>query len=365
MKIVPYTDAHIEQVIAFNRRLKSHGVFFQFPEHPTPKWLPKIDGRTIYQEYFVAVEENNTIRGGYILKHQDFFIDGQKISIGNYQLPLSEGTINNNYNRLGLQMLLDALRRQPLLYALGMGGLSRPLPQLLKAVGWRLHPVPFYFKVIKTNNFLKNITYLRNRSGRKLLCDFAALTGIGALLIKSYQVIKGCTAFSNPAKYSIESDFGEWSQDLWENSGHFYSCTASRDKETLNIIYPKDDQRFLQVKADSAGWAIILDTKMQNHKQFGNMRVGSIVDCFANPDNAIDVISAAIKLLKERGVDIIISNQIHHQWCDALSSNGFIEGPSNFALATSPVLTDMIFKIDLNFERLHFNRGDGDGPINL
>ena len=75
---------------------------------------------------------------------------------------------------------------------------------------------------------------------------------------------------------------------------------------------------------------------MQDHKQFGDMRVGTIVDCLAPPADAPAVMRAAAALLEARGVDLIISNQLHAAWSNALVHAGFLRGPSNYLLALSP-----------------------------
>ena len=64
-------------------------------------------------------------------------------------------------------------------------------------------------------------------------------------------------------------------------------------------------------------------------------------------------------------VDLIISNQYHFEWVRCLKKNFFLQGPTNFAFATSKNLTNEILKIDKDFKNIHLNRGDGDGPINL
>ena len=55
---------------------------------------------------------------------------------------------NRSYATLGLSMVRDALAREPRLYAMGMGGWQRPLPQMLKRLHWKMSEVPFYFKVV-------------------------------------------------------------------------------------------------------------------------------------------------------------------------------------------------------------------------
>ena len=111
------------------------------------------------------------------------------------------------------------------------------------------------------------------------------------------------------------------------------------------------------------GWAVVLDTQMKNHKQFGDMRVGTIVDCLAPPDDAATVVRAATRTLEKRGVDLIVSNQLHAAWCAGLAGAGFRRGPSNFLFALAPALAALLE--DAEDGDIHINRGDGDGPIHL
>jgi len=114
-----------------------------------------------------------------------------------------------------------------------------------------------------------------------------------------------------------------------------------------------------------AGWVVLLDTAMRDHKHFGNMRVGSIVDCLASPEDANHVIVAAAAWLEQRGVDLMVSNQNHPAWCRALRSAGFVAGPSNFYFITSMELTKLLNEVDATGVGIHLNRGDGEGPIHL
>jgi hypothetical protein len=102
---------------------------------------------------------------------------------------------------------------------------------------------------------------------------------------------------------------------------------------------------------------------MQDHKQFGNLRLGSIVDCLAPPAAAGAVIRAATSLLEQRGVDLIVSNQIHAAWGRALLGTGFRAGPSNYLFALSPAFAKAASGASPG--DFHVNRGDGDGPIHL
>jgi hypothetical protein len=156
--------------------------------------------------------------------------------------------------------------------------------------------------------------------------------------------------------------FAGWADEVWQRSVADYALLARRDSATLDELYPASDGRFLRIRA-AGGWAVLLDTQMRDHKQFGDLRVGTIVDCLAPAASAGAVVRAAAGLLAERGVDLIISNQLHEAWSRALLDCGFRLGPSNYLLALSPKFTECTGGAAQN--RFHANRGDGDGPIHL
>src|SRR2546425_8475273 len=134
-------------VRAFNQRLASGAVppDFRFPKPEMSSWPALAEPRRPYEESFVAVDAR-TVRGTYILKHQDFLIRGVVRSIAQYRLPISEGIIDRRYVGVGLRLLRHALDVQPMLFALGMGGFDNALPRMLRALSWRLWVVPFYFR---------------------------------------------------------------------------------------------------------------------------------------------------------------------------------------------------------------------------
>jgi hypothetical protein len=338
LAIVPYTAEHVAAVRNFNGRIAQTGD--AFPEGPDPGWMP---GMHLY----VAVEDGS-VRGGYILRSQQFSVSRETTLADHYRLPLSEGVIDRAHASLGMRLVRDALARQPQLYALGMGSWERPLPQMLKAMKWRIQEVPFHFKVVHGGAFLRNIRALRTTAWRRFAMDLAAATGIGSLA--AGRRVRG-------AKFDLVKYFAEWASEVWEQSREAYGLAAFRDAATLQSLYGED--RFLRVRAGD-GWAVLLDTQMSGHKQFGDMRVGTIVDCMAPPDGAGPVMRAAAAVLEEGGVDLIVSNQMHTAWSRALVDAGFRKGPSNFLLALSPELAKAA-----GSGELHFNRGDGDGPIHL
>lgn len=362
-----YSDAMTPAVVEFNGRLRAGGARMQFPVSPVPAWLPKIAGRTLYEEYYLALEAESIVRGGYILKYQDFWVSGRDERVTNLQLPISEGIVERAYSQVGVQLLLDALKRQPLLYCLGMGGYEEQLPRLLKAAGWSMFLVPFFFRVVHPNAFLRNITLLRRSSVRCAALDALALSGLGWLGIRTVQTV---TSRRVPAVAAdLADEFGDWADELWESHKDRYGMTAVRNGEVLRILYPKSDPRFLRLKITERGrligWAVVLDTQLSDHKQFGNMRLGSIVDAFASPDDSAKVIRAARTFLASRGVDLIVSNHSHGAWGRGFRQAGFLCGPSNFIFAASPQLARLLQASNVADADIHLNRGDGDGPINL
>jgi hypothetical protein len=113
------------------------------------------------------------------------------------------------------------------------------------------------------------------------------------------------------------------------------------------------------------GWSLLLSSQLRGHSYFGNMRLGSIVDCLAEPRFAAPIIRHTRAALVRKGVDLVVSNQSHRAWCQAMTAAGFVSGPSNFIFAASKALTRRLDEKQIKPDDIHVNRGDGDGPINL
>lgn len=368
--IQPFTEAMCEEVVRFNDRLTQAGVPLNLPTSHIPIWLPKLPGRKLFQEHYLALDERRCVRGGYTLKHEDFWIGGKSLSIADLQLPISEVTIDKAYSLVGIRLLFDALKRQPLLYGLGIGAPDEPLARLLNASGWNMVSVPFFFRIVRPVHVLRNIHYLRTSAPRRWILDLLAYSGLGGLGIKAIQGFNvRKSARSNSARGEIVGDFSNWIDVLWEQSKNDYGMSAVRDAVTLSILYADREKKFIFVKVmenDTAiGWAVLLNSRWSDHKQLGNVQLGSIVDCFSAPRHAGSIIHCATRILEEQGVDVIVSNQSHAAWCKAMTSAGYLRGPSNFIFATSRPLTAMLAEQGIGAGDLHLNRGDGDGPLHL
>lgn len=364
--IQPYREQHQPAVERFNARLKAAGAEaeFVFFRHAEPRWLPKTEGSNLYQEYFVAID-NEAALGGYALKHQNFYFrDGSIRPLGYYHHPLSEGIVSKSHTAVGSLLLKDAMNRSPLLYCLGMGGYDRPLPRMLVRLGWSHCPIPFYFYVVNPYRFLREMRALRNSTGRRLLMDFGAISGAGWAAMKALQ---GSKRWSGPplAPYEVQEveEFSGWVDPLWEQSKGDYVLTAVRDLKTLRSLYPATDKHFARLKVSrngqDIGWAVVGERRRD--AKYGSMKVGSIVDCWSSPENASPVVRAAASALKRRGMDLIVSNQSHALWCRALEHSGFLQAKTNFIFAVSKKLAALLEPFEKNKTGIHFTRADGDG----
>ncbi len=374
IRIVRYAEEHVAEVVRFNGRLRAGGEPAQFPVSPIPAWLPRVPGRTLYQEHFLAVDQDGAVHGAYTLKHQDFQIGRAVVSVGDLELPISEGPVNRAYASLAAMLLLDAHRKSPLIYGLGMGGRETAVARFFAAAGWTMHVVPFFFKVVHPMAFLRKLPMLRSSPAKRLLATLAAYSGLGWLGIKAIQWARSRrtpSRHTGKAALAVEpaQEFGPWADGLWAACRGDYGMIAVRNAEVLRILYPKEDKRFLRLLVCDAGepigWVVALDTRMSGHRQFGSLRVGSLVDGLARAADVAKVVALCTASLQRRGVDLIVSNQSHAAWCAALDAAGYLRGPSNFVFTASKDLAKRLDSSGVHLDGIHITRGDGDGPIHL
>jgi len=362
-----YRPEHEPAVAEFNRRLRQAGedanmVFFK---HAEPRWLPRKPGSRIYNEFFVAID-NGIVRGGYALKMQDFlFPDGSIRPIAYYHHPLSEGIVNKAHAIVGTLLLRDAMTRAPLLYCLGMGGYENPLPQMLIRLGWTHCAVPFFFRVLNPHRFLRQMQPLRNTGAKRLAMDVAAYSGAGRLAFAALQGYRSLMAAPKSRDVAISelSEFGDEVSSAWQEGKQQYSFTARRDAEALRVLYPPTETHLTRIELkrnqELVGWAVVGERRKD--AKYGDLRVGSVVDCWTLPGEAFAVVNAATATLKRQGFDLILTNQSHQMFCDAFRQAGYLSGPSNFIFAASKKLTELVGSFDQVRPRMHFTRADGDG----
>jgi len=364
IRIEAYRCEHEPAVHEFNQRLLAGGAGLDVIFHPKPDWLPPGSGRSLYNEYFVAIE-GSVVRGGYALKHQDFsFRTGDIRSITYYHHPVSEGIVNKSFAPVGGLLLRDALRRAPSLYCLGMGGYDRALPKILVRQRWSHYLIPFFFRVVNARKFLREIQLLRTSTWRRLLMDLLGSTGVGSVAVEALRRIAWMRS-RLLAPFAVEpvQEFSDWVDPLWNAGRGAHAMTAVRDSKTLRVLYPRTDQHLARLRlirdGKDIGWAVVGERRKD--PRYGCLRVGSIVDCWAGEENACAVIGAATRALEDRGMDLIVTNQSYHTWCKAVRVNGFRQGPSNFIFAASKDLARLLEPFEETRQQMHFTRADGDG----
>jgi len=367
VKIRPYAESMIPATKAFNGRLREAGVGRQFPERHVSDELPKREGSSVYQEYYLAVDGND-VRGGYVLKHQLFCFQGETVPGAFCRLPISEAVIDDTYDPVDSQVVQDAQNKRSVLVTTGVGEFEGPYARLLRSLGWGLYPVPFLFKIRRPFRCLRGFVSLRRSAARRVALDAAAFSGLGWL---GHELMQRSVRRPPPAAETTAWDevpgFGDWADELWQDCRTAYAMVAVRDTDVLTALYPEKTERFRRLRVTDEGrvigWAVVLDTTVSGHEHYGELRVGTIADCLARPEKAHQVVHAATGYLEQRGVDLIVSNQSHAAWCVGLRACGYMRGPTNFVMAASPDVVTLLEPFERRVGSVHVNRGDGDGPL--
>jgi hypothetical protein len=367
VEIVRYTAPYIENVRQFNQRMALGGE----GEYQLPTDLRQFEdsaGGPLPWEGWLAVQDD-IVRGGYLLRWQDFSFAGEIRKVAFYNLSVSEGAIDPAFAPVSMRMITSATTRAPLTFALGMGGVDKRLPKFLHAFGWKLYEIPFLFRAVHPGRVVRNISAIRTTPLRRIAFNLAAFSGGASAGIHAIQAYRRKARKHPGLRYEEVPEFGGWADALWQVCASRFAMIGVRDSRALNALYPGTMPRISRLQvfsgASAIGWAVVLNTRMKGHKQFGDLHVGTLVDSLAIPQDAPVVAEAAERFLEARGVDIIISNQCFAAWRSALLDRGYFTGPSNFALASSRALTRSLDPFDRNVSQIQLTRGDGDGPIHL
>jgi hypothetical protein len=368
VRVEPHAAAWIPAVRAFNARLTGGSATPDFLLDERAGGANGTHGPLAKDRYLVV--DGGDVRGGFILQRQPFWIGGEVHTVANYQAPISEGLVDRRYAYLGMLMLKEALRTDPLTFCLGMGGLDRPFPRLLAAMGWRLATVPFMFRVARPRRVLRELPVLRRDRRRRVVADALALTGLASGAVAALRAGVRLAAVRRPRLRVDRIDaWGSWADEIWEASRTAYSMAAVRDAAGLEALYPPADPRCQALRLSdgrrTVGWAVLYRTRMQRHPHFGDLAVGTVLDCGALPGHEADVARAAACELDRNGVDLVITNQGHTAWVGAFRRAGFFTGPSNYVLALSRPLAEAVGAQDDGPRRIHATRGDADGRIHL
>lgn len=362
VEFVPHSEAHREAVAAFNRRLEAAlgRPPFLLPDSP--------ESRTglIEARHWVAVD-GDEVRGGYLLVTYPCRLNGAEALAANIQSPLAESIADKRYVYLPVLMVKQFVRHNPLCFSVGMGEASNPLPRLLRAAGWSVEAVPFLFRVHRAARFLRLLPALRASWWKRTAAQVIARTGAGAL--GRAWLHRRRARWPAGSSVTIESNWGSWADEVWQRFQGELRFAVRRDAAVLGELYPRCEERLriyhVRSGRASIGWAAALLTRMRGHAHFGDLRVGTILDCAATPDAFFTVAALADEALGDEGADVVITNQTLPRWRQAFHAAGFRPGPSNYHLACSPRLAQALSFSPVAGGLVHVTRGDGDGRIHL
>jgi hypothetical protein len=267
-------------------------------------------------------------------------------------------------------MMRALVRQHPLLFGVGMGSVEKPFPRLLSALRWKLEPVPFYFRVVRSRRVLRQLTPLRGSAATRMGAGVLATTGLGSLAVRVAQ--GGWPSAAGTRATRLDNDTGDgwgaWANEIWEEARESYAMIGLRDRAALEAWYPVSDRYLCHAFSTPrriVGWSVTLDTQMRAHKYFGDLRVGTILDALCVPGHEADVVRHTALLLKDRGVDLIVANFNQARWIEGLNDAAFVAYRSNYLLGCSPQLCSVLEPVSENWSGIHLTRGDGDGRIHL
>ncbi len=359
----PLSHSNVNAAKGFNERI-THG-------HEAPFLLPEEADEApktgeIQGQHYLAMDGEEA-RGGYLLVQYPAVLDGASLTVANIQSPLSESIVDNRFAMLPLQMVKQFLSHNRNCFVVGMGDQGNPLPRLLKASGWGLESVPFYFRIHKASRFLTSMPVLQSPAWKRMAAGLAAYSGLGAL--GGALVQRSKVKLARDASIQLETQWGDWADEIWKAFAPTLRFGVRRDLQTLRELYRADSQRLrihrVTAGGRTVGWASSMLKQMENNAYFGNLLVASVLDCAALPDHYGTVAALVDRALGSEGADLVITNQSMTVWKAAFVAAGFRSGPSRFQVAVSPEMTKVLSKTPIESGMVQFNRGDGDGRLNL
>lgn len=371
IRIVPLSKDLSAAVVAFNQRMRAAGSPWGFYADSESEWIPKRPDQTVWREYYVALDDQGAVRGGFVLKPQDWWIHTQTKVVTDWQGPFSEGSVNPQHASLAVRLIRDMVSKRPALYSWGHGGAEQPMVKILRKMNWLLHETPFCLLVLRPARFLRFNALLRETAFRRTALDILAFTGAGAV---GFWLLHGLLRLKMRRRShatGVEfTEFGEWADNLWETCKNRYAAIAVRDAASMNVLAPSHGwppviRLRVERSGTTIGWALVMATQMRGDARFGDLFVGSIVDCFSDPNDTGDVILAATEDLRRRGVDIIVSNQSHPAWIRGFRENGYLAVERRRLFVASPELRRMLEPFAETAQGLHLTNMDGHGPHGL
>jgi hypothetical protein len=359
------------EIEAFNARMAAAGHPHRVEPAHVFEALPDAAGGPIVQVRYLCLVDGR-VRGAVSLREQSFSIcGGPGAQVAFFGYPLSEGIIAPDFAMVGMLIQREVLRRYPLVYGLGAGSLDAPVAQMMTRTGWSGDPVPFHFKVVRAAPFLREARVLR--SGRRgAAMDLAAATGLGAAGLAALQVAQGARGRGYRLRgLTIEPFTGwePWADHLWQAVRGRYTLIGDRSVAALKALYPAEHPHIRKVRVTAngriLGWVAVSVARLSEHRQFGNLMLGALVDMLAAPEDAAAVIGAGASVAEAAGADLVVMNNASPVWSRAAAEVGLLSAATNYFLFQSPKLRVLAGEAGRHGAGPFFTRGDGDGPVHL
>ena len=324
LRLVPHAEEWRGAVRSLNERVATKGGVGFF-ESPVPSWLPPAPGRAMFRQYFVAVDDAGEAHGGYVLKREPALVAGRPQTVASVQGPYSEGAVDPRYAGAVFAMVRDMLEREPLLYGWGLERRADTVLRLFHTLGWRSHATPLLLH-----------------------------SGSGA----------------EPGDCEEVDAFGDWADELWSRCAERYAFAVSRDRRTLNDLYPTSNERFRRLvvrrQGQVVGWALVGVRSFEKHPRFGTSRAGVLWDFFAAPEDAAPLILAAHRHLAGLGASVVLASASHAGWIEALQAAGFEIRPERRHFLVSRPLASALGPFERRAAECFLTFGDGEsylGPL--
>lgn len=343
-----------ERLVRFNRRLHDGGRTESIPREHDP--LVDSADLPVFPRLLVA-EDGDEVRAGMRLVHHRMFLNGEPRRFAYVQMPISEGLVNRAHSLAILQVVKFAMTCEPFLISLGVGSLEESWARFVISQKWRHSAVPFLFFPLRMTRVLRRLRYLDRKPALARIARVGAAMGAGALVGAPLNLYRRWKA----PRRNVEmvAEFGDWADDIFRKALPGYPAVAQRDRVALNLIYPVRERRFVRLRVGDSGWVVVSLVPMRDHKYFGDLVVGVIVDGFGPIDQVPALLGAASHYLAANGADLLVANWSHSAWVTASKSLGFLEAPSNYFVFVAPTAPA------LDFTSVHLTRGDSDGMVNL
>jgi hypothetical protein len=302
-----------------------------FFSDPNPTWLSYVrDDQKPYRKYYVAIQDNEVARGGYVLKCESALINGQEKPIASVQGPYSESIIHGGLGHVVFVMIRDMLQREPRLYGWGLERRDKTIGTLFTCYGWSIRDTP--------------LLLWSARNGAQARPTQATCRRVA---LEVFETVV---------------------DDIWRKGAARYSFVVNRNAKTLGALYPMSNANVMRLMVERdgmpIGWLILGSRDFIDHSLFSTQRAAVLWDFFASPSNATDFVCAVLRYLDVNEITTIVVSTSSTAWIEAFTKNGFFPSPQykRYWLYSPGIASDLCKEASV--ERDPFlTYADGDGWI--